>query len=267
MSIEGSAPSVIQGYAKQFIFNRQQSYLVAQSREEARGAAIATDERIDEVAYRTHRAFLDAERGARVSDLARKQADSLDKVAQIVKSQVDEGRVLPIEGKGRRLTWRARGKRWRHSEPTGRRRDIAGHRVGSGRGSRPSHPGGSETAGMPDLGGRDIQSPVRFNKELRQLESQIVAKGLEIRGDRAARPAAYRPGGAVRTLRQVQSLRGLLPRVPASQRRAGRLLSVPLLPAGDQRCYRADATPSGATPATDDTRRATDHHDGAAGVA
>src|SRR5579862_5760094 len=29
MTIEGSAPSVVQAYAKQFIFNRQQSYAVA----------------------------------------------------------------------------------------------------------------------------------------------------------------------------------------------------------------------------------------------
>src|ERR1700759_796570 len=42
MSIEGSAPSVIQAYAKQYIFNRQQSYAVAQAKEEARGAGIGT---------------------------------------------------------------------------------------------------------------------------------------------------------------------------------------------------------------------------------
>jgi outer membrane protein len=99
MSIEGSAPSVVQAYAKQYIFNRQQSYLVAQAREQARGAGIATAERRDEVAFRTASLFLDAERAARVSEMARKQVDSLDKVGQSVKSQVDEGRALPIEAK------------------------------------------------------------------------------------------------------------------------------------------------------------------------
>src|SRR5579884_2726712 len=44
MSIEGSAPSVMQARASQFIFNRQQSLQVAQAKEEARGAAIATAE-------------------------------------------------------------------------------------------------------------------------------------------------------------------------------------------------------------------------------
>src|SRR5438105_3415664 len=99
MSIEGSAPSVVQAYAKQFIFNRQQSYVVAQAKEEARGAGIATAGRQDEVAMRTASLYLDAERAARVDAMARKQADSLERVGQSVKSQLEEGRALPIDFK------------------------------------------------------------------------------------------------------------------------------------------------------------------------
>src|SRR6188474_266010 len=40
MSIEGSAPSVFQAQANQYIFNRPQNYAVAEARENARGAAI-----------------------------------------------------------------------------------------------------------------------------------------------------------------------------------------------------------------------------------
>ncbi len=53
MSIEGSAPSIVQARASQFIFNRQQSYLVAQAREQVRGAGIDVANKRDEVAYRT----------------------------------------------------------------------------------------------------------------------------------------------------------------------------------------------------------------------
>src|SRR5437764_12668731 len=67
MSIEGSAPSVVQSYAKQFIFNRQQSYIVAQAKEQARSAGISTSARQAEVAMRTASVFLDAERAARSS--------------------------------------------------------------------------------------------------------------------------------------------------------------------------------------------------------
>src|ERR1039457_2553935 len=40
MSIEGSAPSIVQAHANQFLFNRQQSYAVAQAKEQVRGAGI-----------------------------------------------------------------------------------------------------------------------------------------------------------------------------------------------------------------------------------
>src|ERR1039457_6829003 len=62
MSIDGAAPSVVQGHASQFLFNRQQSYVVARTKEEARGAGIAASAKKDDVAFRTAELFLDAER-------------------------------------------------------------------------------------------------------------------------------------------------------------------------------------------------------------
>src|SRR5436853_6197818 len=41
MSIEGSAPSIVQARASQFLFNRQQSFTVAQAKEDARGAGMS----------------------------------------------------------------------------------------------------------------------------------------------------------------------------------------------------------------------------------
>ena len=38
MSIEGSAPSIVQAHASQYLFNRPQSYAVAQAKEQVRGA-------------------------------------------------------------------------------------------------------------------------------------------------------------------------------------------------------------------------------------
>jgi len=42
MSIEGSAPSIVQANASQYLFNRPQSYQVAQARENARGTQLGT---------------------------------------------------------------------------------------------------------------------------------------------------------------------------------------------------------------------------------
>src|SRR5437763_8766597 len=48
MSIEGSAPSIVQARASQFLFNRQQSFAVAQAKEDARGAAVSVTAKRDE---------------------------------------------------------------------------------------------------------------------------------------------------------------------------------------------------------------------------
>jgi outer membrane protein TolC len=189
MSIEGSAPSVVQGYARQFIFNRQQSYVVAEAKEEARGAGIATAGRQDEVTFRTAALFLDAERAARLSEMARKQADSLDKVSQSVEAQVKESRVLPIEARKAALSLaRARqtvvgleaDQEFAETSLATVLGFSADDRV------RPAE----ETRKLPEMPASEeaaVESAVQFSKELRRLESSIVAKGLQIRGDRAAR--------------------------------------------------------------------------------
>src|SRR5450755_4684174 len=77
MSIEGSAPSIVQARATQFLFNRQQSFAVAQAREQVRGAGFDVAGKRDAVAYRTASYYLEAERAARVLTVARKDAESL----------------------------------------------------------------------------------------------------------------------------------------------------------------------------------------------
>lgn len=99
MSIEGSAPSIIQANASQFLFNRPQSYLVAEARENARGAQIGTAAKQEEVAWRTTSLYLDAERAARAGELARQDAQNFQAVLEAVQAQVREGRALPLTEK------------------------------------------------------------------------------------------------------------------------------------------------------------------------
>ena len=99
MSIEGSAPSIVQARATEFLFNRQQSFAVAQAREQVRGAGFDVAGKRDEVAYRTASFYLDAERAARVLTLARKDAESLQTVLEAIQAQVKEGRALPLAEK------------------------------------------------------------------------------------------------------------------------------------------------------------------------
>src|SRR5262249_32158168 len=99
MSVEGSAPSVVQANAVAYLFNRPQSFQVAVARENARGATLSGASKREEVAWRVASLYLDAERTGRARELARKDAESLQKVLDIIRSQVGEGRALPLAEK------------------------------------------------------------------------------------------------------------------------------------------------------------------------
>src|SRR5215469_11431851 len=99
LSIEGAAPSIVQANATQFLFNRQQTYAVAQARENARGALLGAEAKREEIAYRSAVLYLDAERAARISELAARDARGLEQVLAAVQAQVREGRALPLAQK------------------------------------------------------------------------------------------------------------------------------------------------------------------------
>src|SRR5580658_5413402 len=64
-SIDGSAPSIVQSKTNMSLFDKPQSYLVAQAKEALRGAGISLDQRQAEVVYRVASLFIDAENAAR----------------------------------------------------------------------------------------------------------------------------------------------------------------------------------------------------------
>ena len=189
MSVEGSAPSIVQARASQFLFNRPQSYAVAQAKEEARGAGMGVAGKREEVAYRTASLYLDAERAGRAGELARKDAESLQKVLDTVHAQVLEGRALPLAEKQAALNL-ARARQVAENleadsaaAETGLALAIglsADDRVHPAAEPRPAPP-------MAEPGERTIQAALDRNMELRRLQSQIAAKGLEARGEKSAR--------------------------------------------------------------------------------
>jgi outer membrane protein TolC len=189
MSIEGSAPSIVQAHATQFLFNRQQSYAVAQAKEQVRGAGFEVASKRDEVAYRTASYYLDAERAARVLTLARKDAESLQTVLAAIQAQVKEGRALPLAEKQASLQL---AKARQLAEALDGDQAIAETQLAIAVGfsaddrvrpvaeQRPA-------AALPESEEHAVRSALDSNKELRKLQSQIAAKGLEKRGENAAR--------------------------------------------------------------------------------
>jgi outer membrane protein len=189
MSIEGSAPSVVQARASQFIFNRPQSFTIAQAKEDARGASIAATSKRDEVAYRVASIYLDAERAARIGELARKDADSQEKVLSTVQAQVREGRALPLAEKtaayqlayARQLATALEDDRITAETALALVLGLSAEdRVRPVEAERPVPP-------LPNSEEKALQTALENNKELRRIESQIASKQLEARGEKAAR--------------------------------------------------------------------------------
>lgn len=189
MSIEGSAPSIVQARASQYIFNRPQSFAVAQAKEDARGASLAVVSKRDEVAYRIATLYLDAERAARIGTLARKDAESQQKVLDTVRAQVAEGRALPLAEKTA-LYNLAHARQIADGLDDDRATAETALALGLGFPAedrvRPVEEQRTAPA-LPQSEEQAIQSALESNKDLRRLESQIVAKQLERRGERAAR--------------------------------------------------------------------------------
>lgn len=189
MSIEGSAPSVVQAVASQYLFNRPQSYQIAQAKEEARGAGIAVVAKRDEVAFRIASLYLDAERATRIADLARKSIEDQQRILEVVRAQVRDGRALPLAEKQTELAL-ARARQLAESLEDDRATAEtalaialgfpAEDRVHAVVQDRPAPP-------VPTSENTAIQKAVETSPQLRQIESQISSKQLELRGDRAAR--------------------------------------------------------------------------------
>ncbi len=189
LSIEGSAPSIVQAQAAQYLFNRPQSYAVAQAKENARGASLGVAGKRDEVGYRIASLFLDAERAARVGDLADKDADSQQKVLDAVTAQVEEGRALPLAQKTAAYQL-AVSRELADNLASDRETAETALAIALGFSAEDRVVPASNPRPAPALPGSEaqaIETALSSNMDLRRLESQVTAKQLELRGARAAR--------------------------------------------------------------------------------
>ncbi|HVN06406.1 MAG TPA: TolC family protein [Bryobacteraceae bacterium] len=189
MSIDGAAPSIIQARATQYLFNRQQSYEVAKTKEQARTAGISASAKRSEVAFRAASLYLDAERAARAAEMTRREIESLQKVLATVESRVQEGRELPIESKRAELNL-ARTRQLADALDDDRQTAETSLALVLGYSADDRvQPAPEERTAPPPPASEDaaVESAVQSSQELRRLQSEIVTKGLERRAAEAAR--------------------------------------------------------------------------------
>ncbi len=188
MSIEGSSPSIFEARAISSIYNAQQKFQVAQARENQRGAALDAQARREQVAWRTASLFLEADRLARVLQAARQETRSLERVVDAVAARVRDGRELPLEERRARLDVAKSRQRVEALEAD---TEFAERSLASALGlpddSRVKAAGERTAPAVPQTEEAAADLALQDNREVRRLESALLAKQLEARSHRAAR--------------------------------------------------------------------------------
>jgi len=189
LSMEGSAPSIVQAQGVASIINRPERHRLALTREEANGAAIDTEARQREVALRTAELFLEAEVAARKESAARAQIASLERMVEAVRLRVQEGRELPIESKRAELDLARANQRADiyESEQGSAELSLAavlgfepGDRVRAAATDRPS-------VDLPATEEDAMRLALEDSPELLRLESSLAAARLRVRAENSAR--------------------------------------------------------------------------------
>lgn len=186
LTIDGSAPSIVEIKANQYLYNKPQQLAIEQAKETAKGSAIAVEEKADEIVYRVATLWLDFARAARLANSAAKQAESLRAIAEAAQTRADEGRELPVAAQQAKVNLLRAQQRTAAIEAD---RDFAGRSLAAtlgypdgdvvkpeGEGPAPVATGNEDAA---------VAKAIGSSREIKRLESNLAAKGLEIRGDRA----------------------------------------------------------------------------------
>jgi outer membrane protein TolC len=189
LSIEGAAPAVFEARANSFLYNQPQRFAVKQAKESARGAGFASGDKSDEIAFRVASLYIDLDRAARLADSAQKQVDSLEKVLRAAQARVQEGRELAVTGQEANVNLLRARQRLVGLETD---RDYAGHSLASTLGYSAGdvvQPVEEERPAprIPDTEAAALQAALGASNELKRLDSNFTAKGLEIKGDKAQR--------------------------------------------------------------------------------
>jgi outer membrane protein TolC len=189
LSIEGSAPSIVEVRTNESLFNRPQSLAIAQAKENAKGAGLATGEKVDDVAYRIAATYVDVDRAARLEASLVKQVESLQKVLDTVDARVQLGRELPIAKQEAAVNLlRARQR----LDDLRADRDYTARSLAAALGYTANDivqpvPLERPILAIPATEEAAVQAALAASKELKRLDSRFDAKALEIKGDKAQR--------------------------------------------------------------------------------
>jgi outer membrane protein TolC len=188
-TIQGSAPSIVQVRSQMSLYDRPQSYQVAQANENARASEIDLLSRQDEVAFRGALLYLQAEAFARGQRTALQQVESLERMRGVIQQRVADQRELPIEGTKANV---AVLKAKQRAENLAFEQENAEASLALLLGMNPEdrvRPSADERPALTNVSAEQdsIERALTSSRELKKLESNMQAKMMEIKGYEAWR--------------------------------------------------------------------------------
>lgn len=188
-SIEGNAPSLLQVKTDMALYNRPKSYQVAAARETARGSQFAAQAKADDVAYQAADLFLAATQAQHQDETISGQLPGLQKVLDAMSAAVSEGSELPLELKRAHVNMAISETRLSSLRLD---RDYYEMMLAVALGYPATDrvkPVDSDLSLIlaPPSEDEAADMALRNNRELRQMQSNVLAKELDVRSFKAVR--------------------------------------------------------------------------------
>ena len=189
MSIEGSAPSIVQARVGASIYDKPQSYRVQAARERRKISSLDTQTKRDEITHRAATLYLDALRLRQGIRVLQSQIENLNRVEAAVKARVEEGRDLAIEWKRASLRLLQTKQRLRSFETESHNAEVSmAALLGLGVNDliRPKDDDLIIPTMHLDSEELAIEAALAASNELKRLETGLVAKSWEVKAGKAA---------------------------------------------------------------------------------
>ncbi len=189
MSIEGSAPSIVQVRGVASVFNKGVSARIAQAGETAKAAGIDTEAKREQVAFETASVFLDAIRWLRTAEAIRGQVVAMERAAETVEARVKEGRELEVEQRRAALAVaKTKHRQALIEEQQEYAENTLGVLIRVEEGTRlRAAMDGPLAVETPESEEAALRLALAASKELRRLESSVRVEQLALREQEASR--------------------------------------------------------------------------------
>jgi len=188
-SIEGSAPSIFQATTDLSIYNRPKSYQLKAARETARGSQFGAQAKADDMAYQAADLFLTASQIEHEGDTVSGQLPSLQKVVEAMAAAVEEGSELPLELKRARVNLAMSQERLGAARLDQDYYEMMLAVVLGYPAADRVKPVDSELPSLvtPPSEQEAADIALRSNRELKEMQSNVLAKEMDLRSYKASR--------------------------------------------------------------------------------